>query len=251
MDSEQHMVSVITIVFNNRDRIESSITSVLKQTCKNIEYLIIDGGSTDGTVDIIKKYQDKISYWVSEPDKGIYDGMNKGIAAAKGDIIGFLNSDDVYADDEVIGTVIETIAKETVDSCYGDLTYVGKDGHVVRKWKSGDFSRNRFKKGWMPPHPTFFVKREMYQQYGGFNTNFLIAADYELMLRMLYRFGISTTYIPKVLVNMRTGGKSNKSLSNIVKANIECYHAWKVNGLNPNPGTFVLKPLSKIFQYLK
>jgi len=244
------LISVITVVFNSKNTIESAIKSVLNQSYENIEYIIIDGGSTDGTVDIIKKYKDKIAYWISEADNGIYDAMNKGIKSATGDIVGFLNSDDVYADGEVIEKVAKTIWEKEVDSCYGDLVYIDKNGKIVRLWKSKDFSLEKFKRGWMPPHPTFFVKKEIYEKYGGFNLNFPIAADYELMLRFLYKFKISTTYIPEILVKMRIGGKSNKSLNNIIKANIECYKAWKINGLKPNPFIFLLKPVSKVFQYI-
>lgn len=244
-------VSIITVVFNSKDTIEHTIESVLSQNYKNIEYIIIDGGSTDGTVDIIKKYEDRLAYWVSEPDDGLYDAMNKGIKAATGDVVGILNSDDMYADSSVIEETVNVISKEKVDTCYGDLVYVDKNNtqKVRRQWKSGNFLRDRFKRGWMPPHPTFFVKREIYQKYGLFNTNFPIAADYELMLRFLYKLGCSTAYIPKVLVKMRTGGNSSPSLANTIKANIEGYRAWKVNGLKPNPVIFIIKPLSKIAQY--
>lgn len=244
-------VSIITVVFNSKNTIEHTIESVLSQNYKNIEYIIIDGGSTDGTVDIIKKYENRLAYWVSEPDDGLYDAMNKGIKAATGDIVGILNSDDIYADGSVIEETVNIISKEKVDTCYGDLVYVDKDNtkNVIRYWNSGNFLRDRFKRGWMPPHPTFFVRREIYQKYGLFNTNFPIAADYELMLRFLYKSGCSTAYIPKVLVKMRTGGNSSPSLANTIKANIECYRAWKVNGLNPNPVIFIIKPLSKIAQY--
>lgn len=244
-------VSIITVVFNNKGTIEHTIESVLSQNYKNIEYIIIDGGSTDGTVDIIKKYEDRLAYWVSEPDDGLYDAMNKGIKAATGDIVGILNSDDIYADSSVIEETVNVLSKEKVDTCYGDLVYVDKNNtqKVIRQWKSGNFLRDRFKRGWMPPHPTFFVKREIYQKYGLFNTNFPIAADYELMLRFLYKLGCSTAYIPKVLVKMRTGGNSSPSLANTIKANIEGYRAWKVNGLKPHPVIFIIKPLSKIAQY--
>lgn len=244
-------VSIITVVFNSKDTIEHTIESVLTQNYKNIEYIIIDGGSTDGTVDIIKKYEKRLAYWVSESDDGLYDAMNKGIRAATGDIVGILNSDDMYADSSVIEESVNIISKEKVDTCYGDLVYVDKDNtqKVIRQWKSGNFLKDRFKRGWMPPHPTFLVRIEIYQKYGLFNTNFSIAADYELMLRFLYKLGCSTAYIPKVLVKMRTGGNSSPSLANTIKANIECYRAWKVNGLNPNPFIFIIKPLSKFSQY--
>lgn len=247
-------VSIVTPSFNSKSTIEDTIQSILFQTYENIEYIIIDGGSTDGTVDIIKKYEDRLAYWISEPDDGIYDAMNKGIKAATGDIVGILNSDDIYADNSVIEEVVNTISIGNTDTCYGDLVYVDKDNtkKVIRQWKSGNFSKEKFKFGWAPPHPTFFVIRSIYQKYGCFrNSNFKIVADYELMLRFLYRFGCSTAYIPKVLVKMRTGGTSRPSLTTSINSNIECYRAWKINGLNPNPIAFILKPLSKVNQFIK
>jgi len=177
--------------------------------------------------------------------------MNKGIRAATGDIVGILNSDDIYADEFVVENVVKTMSENNVDSCYGDLVYVDKDntGKVIRYWKSGDFYKERFRKGWMPPHPAFFVKREIYEKYGYLNLDFPLAADYELMLRFLYRYGVSTTYIPRVLVKMRTGGTSNPGLYT-AGAVMENYRAWKANGLK-YPVTVLMKPLSKIFQFFK
>lgn len=245
-------VSIITVVLNGKKTIEQTIKNILAQTHSNIEYIIIDGGSIDGTIDIIQKYEDQISYWVSEPDNGIYDAMNKGIRKSTGEIIGILNSDDIYADTNVIDNVVDLITKEKAQMCYGDLVYVDKNNtkKIVRKWRSGNYQKKRFNKGWMPPHPTIFAKKELYEKYGSFNTNFPISADYELMLRFLYKFECTTAYIPKVLVKMRTGGKSRPSASHTIKSNIECYQAWKINGLNPNPVTFFLKPFSKIPQFI-
>ncbi len=244
-------VSIITVVYNGAENIEDSVRSVIGQTHKDIEYLVIDGGSTDGTLDILRRYEDGITKIVSEPDNGIYDAMNKGLGMASGDIVGILNSDDLYADNRVIENVVEHFSEKRVDSCYGDLVYVDRRNTniPVRHWKSGEFVRNRFRSGWMPPHPTFFVKRDVYDKYGFLNIDFPLAADYELMLRLLYRYEVSTTYIPRVLVKMRTGGTSTPGLYT-VRAVAENYKAWKVNNLNPNPITFVLKPLSKLFQYV-
>jgi len=245
------LVSIITVVLNRKDTIEFAIKSVLGQSYRNIEYLIVDGGSTDGTLEIINKYKDKFSKFISEKDKGIYDGMNKGIRMAKGEIIGILNSDDIYASDNVIEEVVKTMEESNADCCWGDLVYVdAKDTNkIIRYWKSSEYEPGKFRKGWMPPHPTFFVKKWVYEKYGYFNLDFPIAADYELMLRLLEKYKVSSCYIPKVLVKMRTGGKSNRTLVNIIKANIECYKARKIDGLKPNPITVVLKPLSKVFQY--
>jgi glycosyltransferase len=243
-------VSIITSVYNNKDTIEDAIKSVLNQNYKNIEYIVIDGGSTDGTTDIIKKYQDKISKFISEPDNGIYDGLNKGIKSATGDVIAFLHSDDVYADDEVIAKVAKVFEKYNCNGVYGDLVYVSKSSDkVIRYWKSGEFSIDKLKKGWMPPHPALFLKKEIYQKYGLFDLNFKIAADYDFMLRIL-KNNPKLIYIPEVLYNMRTGGESNKSLKNIILKSKEDYKALKKNkigGIN----TLIYKNLVKIPQFLK
>ena len=244
-------ISIITVVYNNKDTIKDAIESVLNQTYQNIEYIIIDGVSTDGTVDIIKSYGDKIDKVISEPDKGIYDAMNKGIKLASGDIIGILNSDDFYANNNIIEKVVKEFEDKKVDSVYGDLVYVNaKDTNkIVRYWKSKPYKKGLFTKGWHPAHPTFFVKKEIYDKYGIFNLDFKIAADYELMLRFLEKYQISNSYIPEIFVKMRLGGESNQSIKNIIKANIESYNAWKINGLYINLFMILLKPLSKLFQY--
>lgn len=242
-------VTVITAVFNNRSHIEDCIRSVLNQTYKNIEYVVIDGGSTDGTVDIINKYDSRISRWISEPDKGLYDAMNKGINLASGDVIGILNSDDLYFDEHVIETVVGHLRSS--DSCYGDLLFVDRANtdRVVRYWKSKKYNKMNFKKGWMPPHPTFFVRTDAYRKYGTFDTDLAIAADYELMLRFLFKHDLTASYVPKVLVRMRVGGKSKPGICNTAKALFENYRAWRINKLKFYPAVFVLKPLSKLFQY--
>jgi len=246
-------VSIVTVVYNSENTIKDAIESVLNQTYKNIEYIIIDGASTDRTVEIIKSYRNKINKFVSEPDKGIYDAMNKGIKLATGDIVGILNSDDVYADNNVIETIANTFQKNDYDAIYGDLIYVDKENldKVIRYWKSNPFEKGLFQKGWHPAHPTFFVKREIYDRYGLFNLDFKIAADYELMLRFMERYNIGTYYIPEVLVKMRVGGESNRSLKNILKANIECYKAWKVNNLKISLFIVIKKPFLKLLQYNK
>jgi glycosyltransferase involved in cell wall biosynthesis len=246
-------VSIITVVLNNVQHIENCINSVLKQSYGNIEYIIIDGGSTDGTIDLIKKYEKQISRLVSEPDRGIYDAMHKGVMKASGDIIGILNSDDMYADEKVIGKVVGCFLDTYTDTCYGDLAYVDRNdiNKTIRYWKSNSYIKENFRRGWMPPHPTFFVKRNIYQQYGMFNPDFPLAADYELMLRLLYVKDVSTAYIPACLVKMRTGGRSHPGLLNTCKNIVENYHAWKVNGLKANPLTFLMKPLFKTLQYVR
>lgn len=246
-------VSIITVSLNSANTIEDCIKSVVNQSYKNIEYIIIDGDSTDGTLDIIKKYANKISFWISKKDHGVFDAMNKGINLATGEIVGIINSDDIYFDDFVIENIVEFITKKNVDTCYGNLIYVDRKNtnRIIRFWKSGKYNKTKFKRGWMPPHPTFFVKNQIYKRYGSFNLKFPIVADYEIMIRFLYKHNISTVYIPKVLVKMRTGGQSKPSIINIINNNISCYRAWKENGLKSNPITFLLKPLSKVIQFLK
>ena len=226
--------------------------SVLSQTYTDIEYIIIDGGSTDDTVNIIKSYQNRIAVFISEPDKGIYDGLNKGIKLATGDVIGFLHSDDLYENNTVIEKVAKAFMASEIDSVYGDLTYVNKSDptKVIRYWKSGEFTLKKLGRGWMPPHPTFFVKRDIYQQRGQFDTSFKIAADYDLMLRFLGKYKISTDYIPNVLIKMRVGGESNKSLKNVIRKSTEDLQAMR----NNNIGGFlslIFKNLSKVKQFIK
>jgi len=246
-------VSIITVVFNNRPFIEDCIRSVLNQTYRDIEYIVIDGGSTDGTRAVISKYEKYISRCVSEPDQGLYDAMNKGIGYATGDVIGILNSDDVYADEKVISKVADCFLKTQKETCYGDLVYVDYSdiNRVTRYWKSGHFHKDLFQRGWMPPHPTFFVRRQVYDKHARFNLSFPRAADYELMLRYLYVNDLSTAYIPECLVKMRTGGKSRPGVANTVHHIMENYYAWKVNNLKINPLTFILKPVLKTIQYVR
>lgn len=253
MNKAMPTVSIITTVLNNKKTIESAIRSVLSQSYEKLEYIIIDGGSTDGTLDVINKYEDKIAGFISEPDGGIYDGMNKGIGLANGEVIGMLNSDDVYASNEIVKTVVETMQERNTDVCWGDLVYADAKNlnKVIRYWKSSEYKEGNFKRGWMPPHPTFFVRKRVYEKYGAFNLDFTIAADYEIMLRFLERYKIKSAYISQTMVKMRIGGRSNKSISNIVKANMQCYRAWKANGLVICPLRVLLKPLSKIPQFIK
>ncbi|MCC9168220.1 glycosyltransferase family 2 protein [Pontibacter harenae] len=245
-------VSIITIVYNNRETIADAINSVLNQSYPDIEYIVVDGLSTDGTVEVIRSYGHKISKFVSEKDEGLYDAINKGINLATGDVIGLLHSDDLLSSPDTVATIAKAFEEEDVDSVYGDLLYVQKQdiSKVVRNWISGHYKRTNFLYGWMPPHPSFYVKRTCYKSYGLYNTDFKSAADYELMLRYLYKHKLSTYYIPKVLVRMRVGGKSNATLKNRLRANQEDYNAWLVNGLKPHFYTRILKPLRKLVQFI-
>lgn len=243
-------ISIITVCYNSASTIEETIKSVLTQTHPKVEYIIIDGASSDNTLDIIRKYEDSLIY-VSEPDNGLYDAMNKGLKKATGDIIGILNADDMYQDENVLATVSQSIGK--ADALYADLVYVEAKNtrKIVRHWKSGKYKPGAFVKGWMPPHPTFFVKREIYTKYGGFNTNLQTSADYEIMLRFIHRHGISLSYLPQVITRMRTGGQSNASLRSRLKANREDKLAWYLNGLKPAWFTLYAKPLRKLNQFMK
>jgi len=238
-------ISIITVVLNNAECIEECIKSVLDQTYKNIEYIVVDGGSTDGTVEIIKKYENKIAKWISEPDRGIYDAMNKGIKLATGEIVGMLNSDDFYASNDVISTVVKEFQKKNVDSVFADLVFVKRDdiNKIVRYYKSSNFSPKKFGYGWMPAHPTFFAKREVYEKYGVFKLKYKIAADYELLLRFLGKYHISYSYIPKVFIKMRTGGQSTKNFKSNWILNKEIISACAENGIKTN----YLKVYSKYF----
>jgi glycosyltransferase involved in cell wall biosynthesis len=244
-------VSIITVCYNSASTIEDTIKSVLNQNYSNLEYIIIDGGSSDNTLEIIEKYKSGISKVISEKDDGIYFAINKGIALATGEIIGILHADDFYNGDFVIQEVVKAFEEKNSDTVYGDLQYVHRENadKIIRNWHSGSYSHGLFIKGWMPPHPSFFVLKKCYDQYGLFNTTLKSAADYEMMLRLLHKNKCSTVYLPKVLVKMRVGGKSNVSILNRIKANREDKKAWLINGLKPGLFTFIRKPLSKLSQF--
>ena len=246
-------VSIITISYNSEQFIEQTIQSVVNQDYANIEYLIIDGQSTDGTLEIIHRYKDKITKIISEKDRGLYDAINKGIKNATGDIIGLIHSDDFLASHNVISKYVEIFQKTGAEGVYADLHYVQphQTDKIVRNWISGKYQPDAFKKGWMPPHPTFYVRKEVYEKYGLYRDDvFRSAADYEFMLRVIHKHRIKVAYLPMVTVKMRVGGVSNASLKNRIKANKEDQLAWKINGLKMPVLLPLLKPLSKLRQYL-
>jgi len=244
-------ISIITVCYNAEDTISDTIQSVLSQDYKDVEYIIIDGKSTDRTLEIIQTIKNGIQL-ISEKDKGIYDAMNKGINIATGDVIGILNADDVYKNNQVLTDVMNTF-KDNVSIVYGDIEYVKYNdvSKVVRKWKAGVFRPGKFKWGWMPPHPGFFMKKSCYECYGLFNLNLSTSADYELMLRMLEVHNLNHFYISKTITSMRVGGASNSSLINRFLANRNDKKAWAIHPINPFWFTFILKPLRKLPQFLK
>ena len=211
----------------------------------------MDGGSTDGTLEVLKAQSASVAVLVSAPDGGIYDALNKGMARATGDVIGVMHSDDFYADDDVLMLVAQAFGDPTVDAVYGDLDYVAKDEptRIIRRWRSGAYSPRRLARGWMPPHPTLFVRRRVIEQWGGYDTSFRISADYDSILRYFHLGGIRVAYIPRVLVKMRVGGESNRSLSRILRKSREDYRALHGNGVG---GVWALawKNLSKLGQFV-
>ncbi|MDO8805714.1 MAG: glycosyltransferase family 2 protein [Elusimicrobiota bacterium] len=245
-------ISIITASYNSEETIDASIRSVLAQTCKTLEYIVVDGGSSDGTCDIVKSFSEKINQFTSEPDAGIYDAMNKGIQRATGDVVGILNSDDVYANTEILAKVLEVFKDPEVAVCYGDLVYVSPtDMHKqVRMWKSSPYIHGSFLTGWVPPHPTCFVRREVYQKHGAFDTSFPLAADYELMLRFIHCLRLKSFYIPEILVKMRLGGASNKNFSNILKQNIEIFRAGRKNSVDIGTKYYLGKFINRLNQYV-
>jgi len=244
-------ISIITATYNAAETLPHCINSVAGQSIA-AEHIIVDGGSTDNTPAVIDRYKTQFSRVISEPDQGIYDALNKGIKLATGDVVGVLHADDYYPHPDVLKGITDTFAHTTTATCYGDLDYVRNDDHsrVVRKWRSGEFEAEKFYWGWMPPHPTFFIRREYYEKYGLYNLDLGSAADYELMLRYLLKHRLSTVYIPQVLVHMRTGGVSNRSIRNRLRANRMDRKAWEVNGLRPYPWTTWIKPVRKIPQWI-
>jgi glycosyltransferase involved in cell wall biosynthesis len=246
---QDFVISIITVSFNAEQTIERCISSVINQKYDKIEYLIIDGGSTDGTKEIINKYNDKVSLIVSEPDKGIYDAMNKGIKLATGDIIGMLNADDFFADENILLEVADAFNLYNPDVLYGDLDYVDNSNKVIRSWKSGKYAVNLFNWGWMPPHPTFYCKRKHFEDIGYYSLNYGTAADYELMARFLYLNKLSAYYLKKVMVKMEIGGASNNSIYNRIKVIKSDYNAMVNNGIKFAVISVFLKPLRKISQF--
>jgi glycosyltransferase involved in cell wall biosynthesis len=245
-------ISIITVTYNSAETVAETMQSVEAQDYPHIEHIVVDGQSTDETLEIVRQYPHTATL-ISEKDDGIYDAMNKGIRAATGDIIGILNSDDMYENEHVITKVAEVFKDPEIQACYADIEYVDSmnTSRVTRRWKAGHYDKNSFYWGWMPPHPSFFVRSSVYDRVGLFNTLLRSAADYEMMLRILVKHHLRAAYIPEVIVKMRTGGMSNASVKNRIRANREDREAWKANGLKPYFFTLYLKPLRKIRQFIR
>ena len=245
-------VSVVTVCFNSARTIRDTLASVAAQAGVECEHLVIDGGSTDGTVGIVRE-RPGIAHFVSEPDRGLYDAMNKGIAAATGDVVGFLNSDDVYAGPGVLRKIAQVFADPGIDACYGDLVYVRQDdmSQVVRYWRSRPYAEGLVQRGWMPAHPTFFVRRRLLQEVGGFNTHYRFHADFDLVVRLFLKKRIKAVHIPDVLVRMRVGGKTNQSLRNVIRGNLESLHSLRSHQVAVTPMFFVGKLLSRVPQFFR
>lgn len=244
-------ISIITVCYNSQSTIRHTVESVRNQDYPNIEYIVIDGGSTDWTLKVLEFCKSKIDYFISENDHGIYDAMNKGIKVSNGSIIGILNSDDFYPDNQVLSKVVQEFNESNCDCLYGDLVYTQQAdaSKIVRYWKSGLFNISNLEKGWMLPHPTFFVKKSIYDKYGLYNTELKSAADYEMILRLLYKNKLKVSYIPEIMVIMRMGGRSNKSFWNRLRANQEDTLAWTKNQLTMPFFLRINKPLQKLRQF--
>ncbi len=247
-----YKVTIITATYNSAATVRETLASVASQNYSNIEHIIIDGKSTDDTLSIVNDFP-HVAKIVSEKDDGIYDAMNKGIALSTGDIIGILNSDDVYMHKDVISIIVNGFEKTGCEALYADLLFVNQQDtqKITRVWRAGSYKPNHFLFGWMPPHPTFFVKKEVYNQYGVFDTFFRFSADYELMLRFIHKFHVKLHYIPEIIVRFRKGGASTASFKNRFKANVEDKRAWIRNGMEPSWFTILLKPTRKLRQYFR
>ncbi len=242
-------ISLITSCYNAEAHIGRCIESVIAQNCPNLEYIIIDGGSTDNTLSVIKKYESYISRIVTEPDKGVYDAMNKGIQLATGEVVGTLNADDYFAANDILKTIENIFITKNTDIVYGDLDYVDFNETIIRRWRTKAYIKGIFNWGWMPPHPTFYCKRSLFDKLGLYKLDYGTAADYELMLRFMHATNLNTFYINKVLIKMQLGGLSNKSFSNRLKAWENDLKAMRKNGIRLPLLTLIMKPVRKVLQF--
>lgn len=243
-------LSIITACLNSQSTIEDCLASV-KNQIESAQHIIVDGGSNDDTLAIAEKYCRGRDVIIPGPDKGMYDALNKGLDRAEGDIVGLLNADDFYPHNRILSTIAEQFRNESMDACYGNLVCVSRDDitKIKRYWVSRPYNDRLFGRGWMPPHPTFFCRRSLYEEYGGFRLDMGTAADYELLLRYFLKYHIRTVYIPHILVVMRTGGMSNVSIGNRLAAAFLIKKAWHVNGIKPKPWISAAKSISRIPQF--
>ncbi len=242
-------ISIVTAVYNRVGTIEQTLRSVREQTWPHVEHIAIDGGSTDGTLDVLRSHQHQLAALVSEPDQGIYDALNKGLALATGDVVGLLHSDDFFAHNDVLGRIAAAFQDASVDVAYGDLDYVSQsDGRVVRRWRSGRYAPGRLRFGWMPPHPTFYVRRRLLEKLGGYDLSMLLGADFDFTLRYLIHAGENVAYLPEVLVKMRTGGASSSMRAWVqnLRSNLKALKKYDAGGV----GTLICNRLRKIPQLL-
>jgi glycosyltransferase involved in cell wall biosynthesis len=244
-------ITVITVCFNSARTIADTLRSVAHQDYGSVEHVVVDGASQDETLAVISRTPNRVSRLISEPDRGIYDAMNKGLAMATGEVVGFLNSDDVYADSGALSKVAASLSVSSVDACYGDIVFVAADNpeRMVRYWRAGEYAPGRIAKGWMPPHPTFFARRSAYELTGGFDPSYRLQGDYEMAIRLLEKQKLRVAYLPETLVRMRMGGASNSSIGNVIRGNQEAYRAAKTHGLATSPLFMVRKVLSRIPQF--
>ncbi|GIX52329.1 glycosyltransferase family 2 protein [Sphaerotilus sulfidivorans] len=243
-------ISVVTAVYNRCDTVGEALDSVLSQTHPSVESVVVDGGSTDGTLAVLEAYRSRVGVLISEPDHGIYDALNKGIRLATGDVVGFLHADDLFADEQVLAEIARIFEDSAVDAVYGDLVYVDAAdvSKVIRLWRAGDFAPARLREGWMPPHPTLYVRRSVYERLGGFDTRYRIAADYDSVVRFFGAGGVRAVYLPRLLIRMRVGGVSNRSLKTIWRKSCEDLDVMRrhcVGGV----GTLLRKNFSKVGQF--
>ena len=250
-------LSIITVCYNSVATLRDTIESVLAQDYPQIEHIIVDGGSTDGTLELIEEFaskaDSKIVRWISEPDQGIYDAMNKGVQLASGDVIGFLNSDDVYTYFYAVSELMGALKKNHVDCVFADLVYVDPNNtqKILRYYHSGRFRPSQFRWGWMPAHPTFFAKRTLFDRVGPFSLDFQIAADYELLIRMLWVHRAAYVYVPKVLIRMRAGGLSTSGLRHSLLLNREIVAACRTNGIYTNLAMVLTKIPCKLLEVVR
>lgn len=246
-------ISIITAVFNAIDTIEDTILSVANQTHTDVEHIVVDGASTDGTLGVVDKYRTRIARFVSEPDLGVYDGMNKGLRLATGDVIGFLNADDVYAHEGVLARVAEAMARDDLDVLFGDAEFVSASNprRIVRRYRSNKFRPDRIGWGWMPAHPTLFLKCQIFERSGSFRTDYRIAGDFELVARIFQNASLRYRYLPEVLVRMRTGGISTGGWRNTLLLNREVLRACRENGIHTNVLKIMSKYPAKLIEFLR